>query len=206
MTAQEDFWKGTFGDEYTNRNKGASYDKSQLIFWANIYRKININSAVELGCNRGNNLKALRTIDPHLRLKGIEINQTAVAASQASGFEVMNDSITRENLLSKSGPSNLSFVFGVLIHINPDLLAQAYKNLYEISDNYILISEYFSTSPQALDYRGETGKLWKRDFAGEFWKQYPDCKLVDYGFVWRYDPNAPIDDVNWFLFQKDSKL
>jgi hypothetical protein len=27
-------------------------------------------------------------------------------------------------------------------------------------------------------------------------------RLVDYGFIYRRDPNFPLDDANWFLLEK----
>jgi spore coat polysaccharide biosynthesis protein SpsF len=47
-------------------------------------------------------------------------------------------------------------------------------------------------------------RLWKRDFAGEMLDRFPDLKVVDYGFVWRRDPIAPMDDITWVLLEKAS--
>ena len=32
--------------------------------------------------------------------------------------------------------------------------------------------------------------------------RYPQMRLVDYGFVYRRDPNFPQDDITWFLMEK----
>ena len=53
-----------------------------------------------------------------------------------------------------------------------------------------------------LPYRGHAGKLFKRDFAGELLERYADLSLVDYGFVYRRDPNFRQDDLTWFLLEK----
>jgi hypothetical protein len=98
--------------------------------------------------------------------------------------------------------AELSIAFHVLIHINHESLNIAYELLYSLSRRFILISEYFNPTPVAIPYRGHENRLFKRDFAGEIWAQYPSLKLVDYGFVWSKDPIAPKDDTTWFLFEK----
>ena len=46
------------------------------------------------------------------------------------------------------------------------------------------------------------GKLFKRDFAGEFLDRFADVRLVDYGFAYHRDPNFQQDDISWFLLEK----
>jgi len=93
---------------------------------------------------------------------------------------------------------------GVLIHLVPDLLPAAYKQLYQLSQRYILICEYYNPVPVEVSYRGNSGKLFKRDFAGELLDRYSDLQLLDYGFSYRRDPQLPTDDINWFLLEKRS--
>jgi len=47
--------------------------------------------------------------------------------------------------------------------------------------------------------------LFKRDFAGEMLERFADLKLLDYGFVYRRDPNFPQDDITWFLLEKSGR-
>ena len=96
---------------------------------------------------------------------------------------------------------DLVFTKGLLIHIPPERLAEMYHKLYQSSDKYILICEYYSQTPVEIPYRDNDGKLWKRDFAGEMLNLYPDLELVDYGFVYHRDKN-PQDDLSWFLMEK----
>ncbi|WP_276661905.1 hypothetical protein [Syntrophomonas wolfei] len=44
-----------------------------------------------------------------------------------------------------------------------------------------------------MEYKGEKGKLFKRNFAGEMMDRYLDLDLLDYGFVYHRDPNFPVD-------------
>ena len=91
---------------------------------------------------------------------------------------------------------------GVLIHINPDRLLDVYDLLHACTSRYLLISEYYNPKPVEVTYRGHSGRLFKRDFAGEILDRFPDVSLVDYGFSYHRDSNFPQDDMNWFLMEK----
>jgi spore coat polysaccharide biosynthesis protein SpsF len=94
---------------------------------------------------------------------------------------------------------------GVLIHINPDYLGKVYDLLYSIASRYICIAEYYNPKPVEVTYRGNEGKLFKRDFAGEMMDKFPDLKLIDYGFVYHRDYKFPQDDMTWFVLEKTGK-
>jgi len=89
-----------------------------------------------------------------------------------------------------------------VIHINPEKLNEIYQKMYDLSNKYILIAEYYSKDIREINYRGNSNKLFKRDFCGEIMKQYPDLKLKDYGFIYYNDPLYPLDDITWFLLEK----
>ena len=75
--------------------------------------------------------------------------------------------------------------------------------LYNKSNRYILIVEYFNSTPVEIEYRGHKDKLFKRDFAGEMMNSFNNLKLLDYGFIYCRDPIfLPQDDMNWFLLEK----
>jgi pseudaminic acid biosynthesis-associated methylase len=101
-----------------------------------------------------------------------------------------------------SAKHDLVLIKGVLIHLPPERLDEAYAKLFEASNRYILMAEYYNPHPVTVEYRGHTGKLFKRDFAGEFLDRYPTVRLVDYGFAYRRDPVWPQDDTTWFLLEK----
>jgi spore coat polysaccharide biosynthesis protein SpsF len=74
--------------------------------------------------------------------------------------------------------------------------------MYNLSNKYILIAEYYSRDVREINYRGNENKLFKRDFCGEIMDKYKDLKLIDYGFVYYRDNNYPLDDISWFLLKK----
>jgi pseudaminic acid biosynthesis-associated methylase len=202
-TPQEQFWAGQFGDDYTDRNTGAHWVASNLALFSRILAAtVGVRSVIEFGANRGLNLLALRQLLPDARLSAVEINAKAVEAlRQFSWLDVTHASLLD---FKPAALSDLVLVKGVLIHLNPEVLASVYELLRAASSRYICIVEYYNPSPVTIPYRGHTDRLFKRDFAGEVLARYPDLRLLDYGFVYHGDPNFPQDDLTWFLLEKRS--
>lgn len=200
-TAQEEFWAGEFGDEYTDRNVGLGWIAANTALFGKVLaRTTNVDSVVEFGANLGLNLQAISTLRPAADLAAVEINGAAAAKLRSWGkTEVFEQSILE---FEPARTYDLALIKGVLIHINPDELPTVYDKLYASSGRYICTVEYYNPSPVAIPYRGHSDRLFKRDFAGEILDRFPDLKLVDYGFCWHRDPNFPQDDVTWFLLEK----
>ena len=201
-TSQEGFWAGGFGDDYIFRNNSNRLLASNLNFFSKALNSADkVNSVIEFGCNVGMNLRALKLLYPEQVQFGVEIN--ANAAEELRSFlekeNVFNGSIFdyQNNELYE-----LTLIKGVLIHINPEMLDTVYDKLYESSKKYILVCEYYNPSPVAIDYRGHSDRLFKRDFCGEMLDKYSDLKSIDYGFSYKRDPAFSQDDITWFLMEK----
>lgn len=200
LTEQEKFWAGEFGNEYIKRNKGADSLASKIYMFSQILRVEKINSCIEFGANIGLNLRAIQALMPSIKLAGIEINkEAATELRKINNIETFEKSIIDFEAIKKY---DLSFVCGVLIHINPDMLDRVYESLYESSNRYICVAEYYNPTPVEVSYRGNKGKLFKRDFAGELMDKYKNLVLLDYGFIYHRDNNFPGDDITWFLMEK----
>jgi pseudaminic acid biosynthesis-associated methylase len=201
-TDQEAFWAGEFGADYINRNDDSQLLASNLSFFSKALKQVGcVSSCLEFGANIGMNLKAIQLLYPGICLKAVEINPDAVKllANLIGGQNIFEGSILDYPV---SDIVDLSLIKGVLIHINPNMLPIVYEKLYQSSNRFILVCEYYNTSPIAISYRGHSDRLFKRDFAGEMLVKYPDLKLVDYGFVYIRDPAFPQDDITWFLMEK----
>lgn len=198
MNEQEQHWAGPSGDAYTDRNKGRGAANAAFFSRA-LARATGISSVIEFGAGAGENMIALRNLLPEAELTGVEINTRAFKLLQGRV-----DSAAQGSMLEfRTGDKrDLAFVKGVLIHIAPENIARAYEALYRASSRYVLAAEYYSPRREEVLYRGERGRLWKADFHGEITAQYPDLKLIDYGFVGRCDPMWPQDDVTWWLWEK----
>lgn len=201
-TAQEDFWAGSFGNDYIARNRSAQLLSSNIRFFAQALRVAgSLGSCVELGANIGMNLAALRALYPAIEMQAVEINTEAARelAAEIGEKRVFNGSILD---WAPSKASDLALIKTVLIHINPERLNEVYDKLYAASRRFILVAEYYNPAPVAISYRGHDERLFKRDFAGELLDRFPDLRLRDYGFAYHRDPAFPQDDINWFLLEK----
>lgn len=201
-TPQEEFWAGSFGDDYINRNRSDQLLASNLRFFSTALRQAGrINSCIELGANIGMNLRALKLLFPECDLHGVEIN--AEAHSQLASL-IGSDNAVHSSIFDWQPREqvDLAVVKGVLIHLNPDMLDDAYDRLHAAASRYILVGEYYNPAPVAIPYRGHNDRLFKRDFAGEMLDRFDDVTLVDYGFAYRRDPAFPQDDITWFLMKK----
>lgn len=206
QTEQENFWSQEFGDEYTHRNQGKNSISGNLALFSKILaRTQKVNSLIEFGANRGLNIEAIKQLLPKVKVSAIEINNVAVEELQKIGVGEIE--IYHQSILNFTPIRKWDFVLikGVLIHINPDCLEQVYDLLYQSSDRYICLVEYYNPTPIEVTYRGHEGKLFKRDFTGEMIDKFKDLQLVDYGFVYHRDRHFPQDDATWFLMEKTSK-
>jgi spore coat polysaccharide biosynthesis protein SpsF len=201
-TAQEAFWAGEFGTDYSRRHAGDRLVAANLRLFALALRSAGaIASCLELGANVGANLQALRLLYPGLAVKAVEIN---AEAARALGQLIGAEHVRVESILDYEPAEQFDVVLvkGVLIHIHPDSLPTVYDRMYRASRRFMLLVEYYNPTPVTVPYRGHTDRLFKRDFAGELLDRYADLTLCDYGFVYRRDPAFPQDDVTWFLLEK----
>ena len=205
---QQDFWKGTFGDEYTIRNAGD---------WNNFYKKqwgvtrTELNNeflkgvdkrlpVLEVGCNRGNQLKLLKR-DGFTNLWGVEINKSALdLAREDKGFNVVEASAL--DLPFRDGFFNLVFTSGVLIHIAPSNLPKAIDEICRVSNRYIWGFEYFSEKCGEIEYKGHKNKLWKNNFSKLFLERHPRLSLLRQKKI-KYVDNDNIDEM--FILEKPQK-
>jgi spore coat polysaccharide biosynthesis protein SpsF len=201
-TEQEAFWAGEFGNAYIDRNQGDALLASNLDFFSKALRSARgIGTCIEFGANIGINLKAVKLLFPRLEMSAIEINTTA--ATQL-GQVIAPEKIYNTSILDfqPRHTYDLTLIKGVLIHINPNELAQVYDKLVASCGRYLMVAEYYNPAPVSIPYRGHNDRLFKRDFAGEIMDRHQQLQLIDYGFVYRRDPNFPQDDVTWFLMEK----
>jgi pseudaminic acid biosynthesis-associated methylase len=201
-TDQEAFWAGEFGKEYSERNSEVNLLAANTSLFAKILGRVDgVSSITEFGANIGLNLRALRSLLPSALLRAIEINpQATIELRKVIGEEnVFEGSILDYQVGQRA---DLVLIKGVLIHIDPNALPVVYEKLYSTSSRFIVVCEYYNPSPVSIPYRGFENRLFKRDFAGEMLDRFNDLRLVDYGFVYRRDPSFPLDDVSWFLLEK----
>ena len=199
---QEKFWAETYANDYIKKN--SNFDKKLGVEgWAKMLQSAGqINSILECGCNIGRNITFLNEVKPEAKKSIIELSKPAYeyVTKNLTLDRTFNGPILESHFEPKS--FDLTFTIGVLIHIHPDNLLANMKKMFEYSNQYILIGEYFNRTPMKLEYQGESDKLFKSDFGKLFLENF-NVSLVDYGFLWGhiYD-NAGFDDITWWLFEK----
>ena len=198
------FWRGEFGNLYIDRNTPDNeISPNRLHMWKKILDAIPDvpNSVLEVGANIGNNLRVIQelidtkiyAVEPNYAAR--EILKTNLKINEKNIFDASANSLPLE-----SSSIDLVFTSGVLIHIAPEDLYTSCSEIYRVSSKYIVSVEYFNPTPVELSYRGHDGVLFKRDF-GSFWiKNFPNLKVLDYGFFWK--PITGLDNLTWWLFHK----
>ena len=200
MDEQREFWSGEFGDEYTIRNNSNELVGSNVALFSSAFKRVSSSpkSMLEVGANRGLNIVALKHLFPNCEFSAVEINPSAFQELVKLDVEGTNSSFQDFNSAKKY---EVVFFKGVLIHLNPESLQEVYQKAASLSLKYVLMIEYFNPTPVEVSYRGHSGKLFKRDFAGEFLDQNKNWKLADYGFVYNRGV-FPQDNLTWFLIEK----
>ena len=200
-TKQEQLWAGNHTKAYIQRSDSPQLRASKAAVFAEILAHTrSVKSVIEFGANIGLNLRAIRHFLPDAKLSALEINEAAVEAlRKIEGLDVYHGSLLE---FTPQQTWDMAFTMGVMIHVNPERLRDAYDLLYNSSNRYVCMIEYYDPSPAMIMHRGLENQMFKRDFAGELLQAHPDLNLLEYGFVYRGDPVFPLDDLTWFLFEK----
>lgn len=204
-TAQLQFWRGNFGNDYIGRNSASDeHLRARVALWAKIMDSLTgapPSSILEVGSNIGNNLRALHTLtgaemfalEPNAEARKVLVDDGVVPPVNAL------DGIAAAIPLA-DGAVDMAFTSGVLIHIHPDQLPASIEEIHRVARRYIVCIEYFSDKPEMIPYRGHDDRLFKRDFGGLYLDRFPDLQLLDYGFAWKRVTG--LDNLTWWLFEK----
>ena len=161
---------------------------------------LELGRVLEVGCNRGHNLRALSEIlEDSSEILGVEPNAHALAIARGASDKVSTVPGTIYDLPFKDGYFHLVFTVGVLIHIPINRLAEALQEISRVSRRYILAAEYYAPSDTAIEYRGRNDLLWKRDFLKHYESTVPGLKVVRSGF-WSLEEG--FDRTHWWLLEK----
>lgn len=188
LTKQMEKWEGDFGKEYTNRN-ALSLDEMENLYKGRFgYTRKEMNSEfignldrdmkiLEVGSNIGNQLLCLQIMGFN-NLYGIELQSYAIELSKSRTKRINIIEGSAFDIPFKDSYFDLVFTSGVLIHINPDDLNNAMREIYRCTRKYIWGFEYYADQYTEILYRGHKGLLWKTNFAKLYCEQFSDLKLV----------------------------
>ena len=209
ITKQMGNWGGEFGSAYTDRfaleidelqawyqkHLGITRTELNLEIIGDLNRSIRI---LEVGSNIGNQLLCLKLIG-FQSLYGIDIQRHAVELSKSRAEEVDIIQGSAFDIPFKDSFFDLVFTSGVLIHIAPQDIKEALKEIYRCTKKYIWGYEYYADSYMEVEYRGNRELLWKTNFAKLYLDTFSDLKLVKEKKV-KYLENDNIDAM--FLLEK----
>lgn len=161
-TDQEHFWAGSFGDDYTDRCRVDWWGR--MPFWARLISDTRPHSVVELGCNVGWNLMAIRALGFGIDVRGVEINPKA--ASQAHEADLDVEVLP---IVEAKRKADLVFTAGVLIHVGREQITDTMRHIAGLAYRYVVAIEYEANVEQEIPYRGHGDRLWRRPF-GEMYQ------------------------------------
>ena len=212
FTDQMQQWSSEFGKEYTERNPhtievmdelykkqfGLTRTELNLMFLGNLDRTIKI---LEVGSNVGAQLHGLQKIG-FKNLYGIEIQPYAVEVSKQNTKNINLIQGTAFDIPFKDSYFDIVFTSGVLIHINPDDLNIAIREIYRCTSEYIWGFEYYADKFSEIPYRGRRNLLWKANFAKLYLDEFSNLELVKEERI-KYLDNDNADSM--FLIRKKLK-
>lgn len=202
MNPELEWWEGDGGTEYTKRNPSTWVNRTQrskslLRALDHIAGEPRTRTILEVGCGSGANLMALRHAGfPKSALYGIEPNPLARAEAIESGAATAVYDGHASAIPAADSTFDLVMTAGVLIHVHPERLPFAMKEIIRVSKAYVLAIEYFAVEPEPIVYYGAE-RIWRNDFG----KLYLDLglKVIDTGFFWKHEPSGYDSTVYWLL-------
>jgi len=166
MSENQNFWK-----KYHLENDKPYLFTSKI---HEIVKNLKINSVLEIGCGFGNNLKNFEG----KKVIGIDLSDYAIqkARKKYPKFEFYVGNILQIPLEEKF---DLVFSCAVIEHIKPKLLHQAFKEMYRVSNKYILNIEAYDETEHEIDWHRGKNEFWTIHMAKR-WSSFPVKILQDF--------------------------
>ncbi len=197
-----DLWTGDFGNNYTRRNGGSTFEARRQLWRILLPR--HCESILEVGANIGLNLEAIGTFS-QAELYACEPNEMAREALHDSNVGVSATHITADfahKISFPDGIADLAFTMGVLIHIPTDKLIQSMREIHRCAKRWIVCGEYFAPQEEMIPYRGHDNALWRRDYGSLYLDNFPDLQCISTMFAWRR--MTGLDNLTFWVFEKNN--
>lgn len=212
LTEQEIIWRSHFGEEYNNRNTysneeldkvfkkviGASRTEINEEFIGNVNRESKI---LEVGCNIGMMLVNLQEMG-FKNLHGLEIQPKAIESAKQRTNNIEYTEGSAYNLPYEDNEFDMIFSCHVLIHLPPDRIVKALKEMVRCCRKLIYCEEYYADEVTEIkNYHGMNNIVWKRNFEKLFADEFKELKLLK-SKKYKYTENENIETV--FLLSKQN--
>jgi pseudaminic acid biosynthesis-associated methylase len=187
-TEQLSTWTSRFGREYTDRNTmsvdemDGAFKRQFGIRKSEMYRelvgpsRIAEGRVLEVGCNIGLQLALFDRANPGLDLHGLEPQEYAIARARQLAPERHFHQGSAFALPFADGSFDLVMTNGVLIHIAPGDLPDALNEIHRVAKRFIWCHEYYAPATTEVRYHGQSGLLWKTNFAERYRELFPTLR------------------------------
>jgi pseudaminic acid biosynthesis-associated methylase len=193
----EQLWSGEFGDAYTERNADVAGPREP--FWSDIVHRTQPERILEIGANVGANLVWLTRLAPEARATGLDVNAGAVAEMRRRLPQVGGLVGTARELPFATGAFDLVATVAVLIHQPHDTLRDAMAETVRCTRRWLLCAELYDPATAEVQWRDQSGALFKRDYGRIYHEEFPELRLEHEGFLGH---DQGWDDVTFWLFAK----
>jgi pseudaminic acid biosynthesis-associated methylase len=191
----ERLWSGEFGDRYTERNRSAGERRGP--FWSGLLEDLRPRTVLEVGCNVGANLRWIAG-DRRLVL-GLDVNEGALRQMRAEVRAARAVAGSARSLPFADRSFDLVFTAGVLIHQPREALPAVMREIVRSSGRFVLAAEYYAPEEVEVEYRGQRGALFKRDYGRLYLEAFPDLALHARGHL---GTDEGWDDVTYWVFRR----
>ena len=203
-------WAGDFGRQYTDRNIFSPdqldleyrkrYGISRTQMNDLLLGELDQSSLMlEVGCNVGNQLLLLQEMGFN-ELYGIEVQSHAIELLRSRSRCLRVAQGTVFQIPCRSTSFDVVFTSGLLIHLSPNDILAAMRELRRCTRKYLWGFEYYSEDYSEVNYRGHQNLLWKADFAKMYLQRFADLELINEMRFKNIDNPANVDSM--FLLQK----
>ena len=197
MSEQLAEWTGDFGRAYLERNK--VNPATRVDWFRKTLRPLRLKSVCEIGANRAHNLVAIeRALGQKVITFGVEPSADARAA--AHDIAMREGDIFNVPFVDRG--FDLAFTSGVLIHVAPENLDAALREMHRVAGRFLLAIEYADTEDVEVEYRGMPNMLWRRDYGAHYLRLFPELRVRECGAMTEADGFAPGD--SYWLLEKTS--
>ena len=161
-------------DALYRRNFGLARSELNREFLGDMDRALRI---LEVGTNVGVQLQFLQDMG-FRELYGMDVQTGALKATEKLRRDIKWIAGNASGIPFDDGFFDLVFTSGVLIHISPDDIEAAMREIHRCTKRYIWGFEYYADEYTPVPYRGRNDLLWKANFRQLYLDLFPDLMLA----------------------------
>ncbi|MGQ0433338.1 MAG: methyltransferase domain-containing protein [Microthrixaceae bacterium] len=173
----EALWTGELGREYTERN--ARNDREKLVpGFKRLIEGLEIARVLEVGCNAGHNLHALKRLLPDAKLVGLDPYEPALELARKQNVPAELHVGTMLDLPFPDDSFDLVFTRGVMSTIPNADFDRGLAELHRVSRRYVALVEYHPDEGAKILYFGRDDIVHRRDYVALSREQFPHARVI----------------------------